>query len=247
VVAVGPPEHLTSFINKRQVAVQYIGQNAPTVKTFWFAPEETNPERDGFPALTHLYQGETFRKGQAIVSLVDTTGDHLFVDRVTYNFRHPQRGEIIVFKTKGIAGLDQNQFYIKRLIGLPGENVSICDQPANHACINGKPLMATDRHFENVYSFDPKQSPEESRYSGHVRQDPANLRGWAAMSRASEPHLATPDDPIPVRPGHYLVFGDNTMNSLDSRYWGDLPQENVIGKSWFVYWPIGPRFGWGQQ
>jgi signal peptidase I len=242
VVAISPPQHLSMFINKRQVTVQYAGQAQPTTKTFWFTPEDTG---SGDPFRRALRQ--QFRKGEPIIRLVDTTGDHLFVDRVTYNFRKPKRGEIIVFKTQGIAGLDQSQFYIKRLIGLPNEKVSICDDPPRHACINGKPLTAADPHFENIYSFDPKESARDSVYSGHVREPVSNLEAWVFQTHAPQPHLATPDDPIPVRPGHYLVFGDNTVNSLDSRYWGDLPQENVIGKSWFVYWPIGPRFGWGQQ
>jgi len=48
-----------------------------------------------------------------------------------------------------------------------------------------------------------------------------------------------------VGPDRYIVMGDNTMNSLDSRYWGDFPATNVIGRSFFVYWPITDRFGWG--
>jgi len=43
--------------------------------------------------------------------------------------------------------------------------------------------------------------------------------------------------------GHYMVMGDNTMSSYDSRGWGPFPQENVIGRSWFVYWPIGRQEG----
>ena len=56
-----------------------------------------------------------------------------------------------------------------------------------------------------------------------------------------------PDAPsvYTVEPDHYMVMGDNTMNSLDSRSWGDFPAGNVIGKSFFVYWPITDRFGWG--
>ena len=45
-----------------------------------------------------------------------------------------------------------------------------------------------------------------------------------------------------VTPGHYMVMGDNTMNSLDSRYWGDFPAHNVIGRAFFVYWPVTDRF-----
>ena len=45
----------------------------------------------------------------------------------------------------------------------------------------------------------------------------------------------------------YFVMGDNTFNSSDSRYWGDFPSDHVIGKSFFVYWPITKRFGWGNQ
>ena len=54
---------------------------------------------------------------------------------------------------------------------------------------------------------------------------------------------------------HYLVFGDNTATSFDSRYWGFVPEENIIGRSFFIYWPINSlvpppnqsRFGWGQR
>ena len=62
---------------------------------------------------------------------------------------------------------------------------------------------------------------------------------------------------VNVRPNHYFVMGDNTLNSSDSRYWGDFEQTKVIGKSFFVYWPIGgtkfkgeqreSRFGWAHR
>jgi hypothetical protein len=50
-----------------------------------------------------------------------------------------------------------------------------------------------------------------------------------------------------VDPGHFLDFGNDTVNNLESRYSKELPEDNVIGTSIFVYWPITSRFGWGQQ
>jgi signal peptidase I len=240
IVEIGPvpvqqPWHL---INRQTIWVQYAGSDQRVPLTLWCGPDDPAPQNDA----RWLYQSWSFHKGNPILCFKETTGDHLFVDRLTYNFRHPKRGEIIVFKTRGIERLQSyirkgpsevDQFYIKRLIGLGGETVSIGDD--RHVRINGRPLDAGTPHFANVYGFDPKKDPEESHYSGHVF--------------ASGPHafLRSLDDRIEVPPRSYVVFGDNTVNSLDSRYWGELPEQNVIGTSFFVYWPITARFGWGQQ
>jgi signal peptidase I len=175
----------------------------------------------------------SFTKGQDIIKLRVNAGDHLFVDRLTYNFRPPKRGETIVFETKGIDGLPQDQFYIKRLVALGGERVQIGDD--RHLIIDGKRLDASTPHFENVYSFNPKGSPHDSHYSGHV-----NLPFLA-------PYFQGKPEGVEIPANHYMVMGDNTMNSLDSRAWGDFPSTNVIGKSFFVYWPITERFGWGNR
>ena len=90
------------------------------------------------------------------------------MDRLTYNFHKPGRGEIVVFQTKGIQHpmMPQDQFYIKRLVALAGDRVQIGDD--RHLAINGRRLDASTPHFENVYSFDPRQPPRESEYSGHL-------------------------------------------------------------------------------
>jgi signal peptidase I len=224
---VGPVQHLLRFINRQTVWVHYEGSDREVPLTIWCGPDDSiNQQRAG------LTRQSIFRKGAPILCFKETTGDHLFVDRLTYNFRHPRRGEIIVFKTMGIHGLPNwDQFYIKRLVGLPGDTVSIGED--RHARINGRRLDASTPHFENVYGFNPAVPPADSRYSGHILDPRSNIR--------------SPEDTIKVDPGHYVVFGDNTYNSLDSRYWGELPEKNVIGKSSFVYWPITTRFGWGQQ
>ena len=204
-------------------------------KTFilWFPPDYGDPRTGSLKVRAGLQSNHIYRKGEDIVKLRVTAGDHLFVDRMTYNFRPPQRGEIIVFETRGIDSLPQDQFYIKRLVALGGERVQLGDD--RHLIINGKRLDASTPHFENVYSFNPKEPPHESHYSGHV----------------DYPYLAAyfqgKPDGVMVAPDHYMVMGDNTMNSLDSRSWGDFPSTNVIGKSFFVYWPITDRFGWGNR
>jgi signal peptidase I len=182
------------------------------------------------------------RKGEDIIKLQVNAGDHLFVDRLTYNFRPPKRGEIIVFETRGINGLPQDQFYIKRMVAMGEERVQIGDD--RHLIINGKRLDASTPHFEMVYSFNTNKPPLESEYSGHVNEKvvkdyyPRWMGSLAPLFPDSSAVYTIPKD-------HYMVMGDNTMNSLDSRTWGDFPAENVIGKSFFVYWPITDRFGWG--
>ncbi|MGI8965249.1 MAG: signal peptidase I [Limisphaerales bacterium] len=239
-IKIGPPEHFVKFINKQKFTMEYPAASGPVIKnyTIWFTPDQEKEYE--FLRAAGLQEGKPYRKGEEIIKLKEITGDHLFVDRMTYNFRHPKRGEIIVFKTAGIQhpSMRQDQFYIKRLVALGGEHVRIGND--RHLIIDGKRLDAATPHFENVYSF--TGPPQESHYSGHVN----GLYG---------PNLAPnfPDETQEyiVANNHYMVMGDNTINSFDSRGWGEFPRENVIGKSYFVYWPIAnrsdSRFGWGYR
>jgi len=186
----------------------------------------------------------TYHRGEQVIHMRVISGDHLFVDRVTYNFRPPKRGEIIVFETKNIDTLPQDQFYIKRLVGLGGERVQIGDD--RHLRINRERLDASTPHFEKVYSFDPKSPPQESHYSGHVN-DKVYHRYFPHAYGQPMRHFPDENAVYNVQPEHYVVMGDNTLNSLDSRYWGDFPGTNVIGRSFFVYWPLSERFGWGYR
>jgi signal peptidase I len=205
----------------------------------WFPPDY-----GGYNLQTRaaLHLGQYYKKGEEVVRMKVISGDHLFVDRLTYNFRPPSRGEIIVFETRGIPPLPPDQFYIKRLVALPNETVQIGDD--RHLVIDGKRLDSDTPHFQNVYSFNPKEPPRESQYSGHVNEKVVRTY-YPDFPGLLAPKFPDSTATFTVQPEHYMVMGDNTMNSLDSRTWGDFPAGNVIGKSFFVYWPISDRFGWG--
>ena len=217
----------------------------PKPYTIWF-PSDGIFQRAGLMN-QFGYNPRVFKAGEDIMKIKVISGDHLFVDRMTYNFRRPKLGEIIVFETRGIRRLPQDQFYIKRMVGMDRNKVQIGND--RHLRINGQRLDANTPHFENVYSFPPDQPPMDSKYSGHLNETVARQ-----FSMSLAPLFETEDEVFTVRPDHYIVMGDNTVNSSDSRSWGDFPQENVIGRSFLVYWPFGPqgdnrksRFGWGNR
>lgn len=218
----GPPQTVLPFVKRQKYSV------GNSVDYIWFPPEREK---------TGVYNGQSFRAGEEIMKLKVRSGDRLFADRFTYNFRRPERGEIVIFESRGIPHLQQDTHYIKRLIGLAGERVQIDDD--RHVMIDGHKLDAATPRFENLYSF--QGPPRESVYSGHVNNAVAQKFGKPGIA----PEFPTSKDQFTVRANHYFVLGDNTMNSFDSRSWGDFPREKVIGKCAFVFWPISSRFGWG--
>jgi signal peptidase I len=178
---------------------------------------------------------KTYKKGDVVARFKVQAGDHLFVDRLTYNFRKPKRGEIVVFGTAGISeeqrrpwNMPDDQFYIKRMVALANEKVRIGED--HHIVIDGKRLDETTPHFENVYA--PKQ----------VSTDPDNLYAGTLPIE----NFANGEE-IQVRSNHFMVMGDNTGNSLDSRFFGDIDSDYIIGKQFLVYWPLSKRFGWNTK
>jgi signal peptidase I len=237
---VGMPKPVFPFIKRQPVVFSSPdGQRRETL-WIWFPPDEKlfNFGNPGYAASG----GRIFKQGEAIVKAKSVAGDHLLVDRFTYNFRHPKRGEIFVFKTKGIEDLHQQDvLYIKRLVALPNEKVQVGND--RHLIINGERLDAGTPRFERVYEAElPGHS--DSPYLGHVNEYAARQLGYSGPIAPLMPDEKTV---YQMGPKHYLAMGDNTLNSLDSRAWGSVPRENIIGKCWFVYWPFTERFGWGYR
>ena len=149
-------------------------------------------------------------------------GDHIFVDRFTYHFRKPQRGEVIVFDTTEIDRLPEGsrgKFYIKRLIGLGGDTIQI--HPP-YVLVNDHKLDSRPA-FERIYSC-------SNGYNGYV------------LARGAE-FLHNSGNTYQVPPRDLFVLGDNSVSSLDGRFWGSLPERALIGRAVCVYWPFTKRFG----
>ncbi|HVM61199.1 MAG TPA: signal peptidase I [Verrucomicrobiae bacterium] len=152
-------------------------------------------------------------------------GDHIFVDKISYHFRKPARGEVIVFDTSHITelgGAARGKFYIKRLIGLENDVIQI--QPP-HVLVNGQ-VLDSRPSFKRIYSC-------QNGYSGYVI-----INGYSGSR-----YLRSPTDSYTVPPKHLFVMGDNSRSSLDGRFWGSLPQDDLVGRAIFVYWPFTKRFG----
>ncbi len=248
VVKVDQPRSFLFFLHKQTVWLKYNGSEQLTPRTLWLAPEQDPKKDNKFLRLAELYPGRTFQKGEYIFRVKEIAGDHLFVNRMTYNFRPPTRGEIIIFKTKGINHpfMPQDEFYIKRLVALGGEKVSIGDD--QHLRINGVRLDASTPHFGNVYTFSPDW--KENHYFGHVNETTVQklVQTGVLQQGGLAPLFPDQETVVEVPSKSFMAMGDNTLNSWDSRGWGPFPRGNVIGKSFFVYWPFAnhgeSRFGW---
>ena len=123
--------------------------------------------------------------------------DYLIVDEITYRFRDPERGEVIVFKYPK----NPTQRYIKRIIGLPGETVGI--KEGKVTIFSGKTKIVLD---ESEYLLPSLET------SGDIR--------------------------VSLSEKEYFVLGDNRSFSSDSRRWGVLPRENIVGKVYLRAWPF---------
>jgi signal peptidase I len=198
-------------------------------RTYWIN-ETIQPVQGIF----NIYPGRSYRKGEPIARGFTDTGDHVFVDKVSYHFRKPGRGEVFVFTTQNIEGMGNpgpppqkpSQFYIKRLAGVPGDNLRIAPP---ELFVNGQ--RATEPGFVRV--MQGSQHHPVDRYSGYSNTIGSLLR--------------MPDSSFAVPEKSYFALGDNSYNSSDSRAWGTVPQDNLMGPGLFVYWPFvnvsGSHFG----
>lgn len=167
--------------------------------------------------------GRLVRRGEPILSFDILTGDLLFVDRMSYHFFPPSVGQGFVFHTREIPGIGVDQYYIKRLVGTPGDTLSIQEPKLFR---NGVPITGAKAFAANA--------DKQGLYRGYFNGPP---------SVDGAPHYLLPDETIKVPPNQFFALGDNSGESLDSRYWGFIPEKEVVGRPLFIYYPFTRRWG----
>ncbi|HTS75406.1 MAG TPA: signal peptidase I [Bryobacteraceae bacterium] len=163
-------------------------------------------------------------------SMEDTllVGDHLLVDKLAYApsgpaskyllpYEQVKRGDIIVFRYP----VDISQTFVKRCMGVPGDRIRIINK---QVYLNGvkldEPYKVNKTDYIDPYRDNFPSAPNSTIYPGAIDM--------------LEHHVVNGEVVVP--PGYYFAMGDNRDSSLDSRYWGFVPRDNIIGKPLVIYW-----------
>lgn len=155
-------------------------------------------------------------------------GDHLLVDKLAFAPAGPiskyllpytpvKRGDIIVFRYP----VDIRQTFVKRVIGVPGDRIRLVNK---QVYLNGSPL-------DEPFKFN--KTPYIDSYRDNFPTDPNTRVDDRALVMLEH---SVVNGEVVVPPNNYFAMGDNRDSSLDSRYWGFVPRDNIIGKPLIIYW-----------
>ena len=195
-----------------------------------------------------LFEPFKIPSGSMIPTLL--VGDLILVNKFTYGIRLPvinkkitegnpvQRGDVMVFRYPPQPSMD----YIKRVVGVPGDEIAYLNK---RLTVNGKPVDTTAlpdffdadamRYFKQ---FDEQLGAQRHRII--VNPDaPAFVQGASNFAGREGCRYSVEGVTCKVPEGHYFMMGDNRDNSLDSRYWGFVPEANIVGKAFFVWMNFG--------
>ena len=170
----------------------------------------------------YLRTGKFVQQGDVVLQFDVLMGDALFVNRFWYHFAKPKSGDAIVFRTKDFMArqgypsmVGEDKFYIKRLVGEPGMTLEVKDFRLYQ---DGQPASGA-KAFE-------RNATQEGEYPGYRN---------AGLLELGET-FTVPEE-------HYFGMGDNSANSKDCRYFGPVPEKNIIGAASFIYYPFTKRWG----
>ena len=179
-----------------------------------------------------LAEGMTLSKGEVKADGFLSMGDHLFVERFSIYLTPLQRGEVMIFTTDDLTvggeplSASSGFYYVKRLMALPGDTVRIRENQ-----LYVKPCGGTE--FLPIQKLAPRT---EKLYSGK-----GGYQGH--LSNMGDYRLFGVEEDYVVPKDHYFMLGDNSNFSLDSRFFGAVPRRNLVGRSWFIFWPFSRRWG----
>jgi signal peptidase I len=158
-------------------------------------------------------------------------GDFLLVNKMVYAppgpwkwllpYREPEQGDVVVFHYP----VKPSEHVVKRVIGVPGDAVHLED---GLAWVNGQPLDEPYAVFEPAYADAYRDDFPSQFYT-----DPGVDPGWWQQMRAD-----VRDGNLIVPPGEYFVLGDNRNFSRDSRYWGFVPRQDIVGRPFLIYFSL---------
>jgi signal peptidase I len=196
-----------------------------------------------------LFEPFKIPSGSMVPTLL--VGDLILVNKFHYGVRLPvinkkiidnnpvQRGDVMVFRYPADPRLD----YIKRIVAIPGDEVSYLNQKLS---INGQPVPTVSKgeHYDDdSLSYAPLFTEKLGNVEHQIRVDPRRGAYYGPEPKTfpfAQNCRYSPEGVVcKVPPGHYFALGDNRDNSQDSRFWGFVPDENIVGKAFFVWMNFG--------
>ncbi len=206
-----------------------------------------------FVLRSFLFEPFRIPSGSMIPTLL--VGDLILVNKFAYGIRlpivnrkivplgDPQRGDVMVFRYP----VDPSMDYVKRVVGLPGDTIAWRNK---RLTINGRPVedVATPDYFDTDRVAYSKQMTERLPRDGGtldhaVLQDDDSSKAIMAQRFPMDDSCVYSEGNTAVSckvpAGHYYVMGDNRDNSADSRYWGFVPDENIVGRAFFIWMNFG--------
>ncbi|MEK8049919.1 signal peptidase I [Ideonella sp. DXS22W] len=202
-----------------------------------------------FVLRSFLFEPFKIPSGSMIPTLL--VGDLILVNKFHYGVRlpvinkkiiannDPQRGDVVVFRYPVDTRID----YIKRVVGVPGDEVVYSGQKLT---INGQPVPLTplgDFYDEDSMRYAPKFSEKLGAVNHNILVDPKRTSIYQPMEAFEKfrdnCRYTAEGVTCKVPAGHYFMMGDNRDNSQDSRYWGFVPDENIVGRAFVVWMNFG--------
>ena len=217
----------------------------------------------GFPSNRLKLSDRHFKKGDLLLGFDILLGDALFVDRFSYNFVHPKSGDPSVFRTGSIddfnikigtdviSPIGEDKYYIKRLVGEPGDVLEMKVPESiftNGTDVrkgvpgvlyrNGNPITGNKAFDQNRKRTEDLAADSDAKpmdaYPGYRAEGILTNRAILQVPSAKE---------NPTGKKAFFAMGDNSTDSLDGRAWGFVPENEIIGRAFLVYYPFTKRWG----